>query len=335
VDFNISIIVPVYNVESYLSDCLKSLQNQTYSNFEVIVVDDGSKDNSGIIAKEFCNKDKRFKYIKQENKGLGGARNTGLLNAKGEYIFFLDSDDKLTVNAVELMKNKIKNNNYDIILGRPVWCKNGEYLGTYIDHIFKDEDYLISSIQLKDVVIVTSQLIKKDLFFKNNIFFEEKVTSEDVEISLKLQNCSQKILCTNEIFYLRTEREDEENLSITQRFDCKIVKDRLNSSKRIIEIKVKDLYKENKKSRIIQNINYIRNGLIKENDLKKCQLIIEEMKKFLKNNKNNELFNKYFDAVFLLNFKSLCSLDDKEILQKIKNDNLINKIKRKVKISKL
>ncbi|HBI7120226.1 TPA: glycosyltransferase family 2 protein, partial [Clostridium perfringens] len=231
VDFNISIIVPVYNVESYLSDCLKSLQNQTYSNFEVIVVDDGSKDNSGIIAKEFCNKDKRFKYIKQENKGLGGARNTGLLNAKGEYIFFLDSDDKLTVNAVELMKNKIKNNNYDIILGRPVWCKNGEYLGTYIDHIFKDEDYLISSIQLKDVVIVTSQLIKKDLFFKNNIFFEEKVTSEDVEISLKLQNCSQKILCTNEIFYLRTEREDEENLSITQRFDCKIVKDRLNSSK--------------------------------------------------------------------------------------------------------
>ena len=77
-DFNISIIVPVYNVESYLSDCLKSLQNQTYSNFEVIVVDDGSKDNSGIIAKEFCNKDKRLKYIKQENKGLGGARNTGL-----------------------------------------------------------------------------------------------------------------------------------------------------------------------------------------------------------------------------------------------------------------
>ena len=69
--------------------------------------------------------------------------------------------------------------------------------------------------------------------------------------------------------------------------------------------------------------------------MKKCQLIIEEMKKFLKNNKNNELFNKYFDAVFLLNFKSLCSLDDKEILQKIKNDNLINKIKRKVKISKL
>ena len=90
----VSIIVPIYNVEQYLRKCLNSIIAQEYQNWECLLIDDYSPDNSVLICKEFCKKDPRFRYIKKEhNEGLGFARNTGLDNAKGDYISFVDSDD--------------------------------------------------------------------------------------------------------------------------------------------------------------------------------------------------------------------------------------------------
>ena len=89
----ISIIIPIYNVEKYLNDCLESVQQQTYSDFEVLMVDDGSKDGSAGICREYEEKDDRFHYYHQENAGVSAARNLGLEYAKGEYICFVDADD--------------------------------------------------------------------------------------------------------------------------------------------------------------------------------------------------------------------------------------------------
>ena len=97
----ISVIIPVYNVENYLEECLKSVQNQTYTNIEVLLVNDGSTDNSKQICERYCQEDSRFLLINQENQGLSAARNKGVEISTGEYIVFVDSDDSIKTNYLE------------------------------------------------------------------------------------------------------------------------------------------------------------------------------------------------------------------------------------------
>ena len=92
----ISVIVPVYNVEKYIRRCIESILIQEYRNFELILVDDGSTDSSGDICEEYAKDNNRITVIHQENKGLSGARNTGISNAKGEWVVFIDSDDYIS-----------------------------------------------------------------------------------------------------------------------------------------------------------------------------------------------------------------------------------------------
>lgn len=99
----ISIIIPVYNVEKYLRVCLDSVINQTYSDYEVILVDDGSTDSSPAICDEYCKNDSRFQVIHQENMGLASARNTGIRAAKGQYLYFIDSDDCIHPDLLKIM----------------------------------------------------------------------------------------------------------------------------------------------------------------------------------------------------------------------------------------
>ena len=97
----ISIIVPVYNVETYLEECLDSIQNQTYTDFEVLLVNDGSTDGSKAICEHYCQIDKRFRLMNQTNQGLSAARNKGVEISTGEYIVFVDSDDVIKINYLE------------------------------------------------------------------------------------------------------------------------------------------------------------------------------------------------------------------------------------------
>ena len=110
----ISVVMPVYNVEKYIADCLFSLINQTLEEIEFILVDDGSLDNSLEIINLFAKYDSRIKIIKQENAGPSKARNTGLKEAKGQYISFIDSDDWVDEDFLEKLYNSAKNNNADI-----------------------------------------------------------------------------------------------------------------------------------------------------------------------------------------------------------------------------
>lgn len=110
----ISIIVPVYNGEKYLERCLKSIQNQTYENFEVIIINDGSTDNSEAICQDFVDNDYRYKLINQENSGAGTARNVGISFATGNYIGFVDCDDFIHEKMFEILSNSLIENDCDI-----------------------------------------------------------------------------------------------------------------------------------------------------------------------------------------------------------------------------
>jgi raffinose-raffinose alpha-galactotransferase len=112
----ISVIVPVYNVEKYVGRCLTSIINQSYTNLEIIVVNDGSTDNSLAVCEEYAAKDNRIKLISQENKGLSGARNTGLKHYTGEYVSFVDSDDWIHRNMIEYLYNVLIRHNSEMSL---------------------------------------------------------------------------------------------------------------------------------------------------------------------------------------------------------------------------
>lgn len=111
----VSIIVPVFNVEKYVSGCIESLVNQTFANTEIILVNDGSKDGSKAICEKFSEKDERVKVIHKENGGLSSARNAGLVVAKGKYVLFVDGDDYLAQNAVEILVNSAEKISADVI----------------------------------------------------------------------------------------------------------------------------------------------------------------------------------------------------------------------------
>ncbi|KAA9234409.1 MULTISPECIES: glycosyltransferase [Aerococcus] len=124
----ISIIIPIYNVEKYLIECLESVRNQTFTDFEVIMVNDGSSDASPVIADNYCQRDKRFKLFHQENQGQSAARNFGLSQAKGEYIFFLDSDDKIVENTLEILHRICQDKQSDIVIAACKYFNNdGDY----------------------------------------------------------------------------------------------------------------------------------------------------------------------------------------------------------------
>lgn len=114
----ISVIIPVYNVEKYLAQCVTSVINQTYRNTEIILIDDGSEDNSGQICDTFAVKDSRIKVIHQENGGLSDARNAGMKVAVGDWILFLDSDDFMTTDCLEILIRAAQKKNADIVIGR-------------------------------------------------------------------------------------------------------------------------------------------------------------------------------------------------------------------------
>lgn len=113
----VSIIIPVYNVKNYLNECVESVINQTYKNLEIILVNDGSNDGSELLVNELAEIDSRIKVVHQENAGLSAARNTGMRVMNGDYFFFLDSDDVIHPETIQIMLNSAKKNNAEVVVG--------------------------------------------------------------------------------------------------------------------------------------------------------------------------------------------------------------------------
>lgn len=181
----ISIIIPVYNAELYLRRCLDSVLDQTYTNWEAICVDDGSKDQSGVILSEYAEKDARIKVIAQQNGGAAKARNTGLREAKGEYIFFLDSDDELVLNCLELMSKQVElHPGVEMVVGsHKINGRDANKVYNYCNACFLDNNKWIRFNAFKDDncfnIVPWNRLINLEFLKRESIWFKEGIIHED------------------------------------------------------------------------------------------------------------------------------------------------------------
>lgn len=172
----ISIIIPVYNVEKYIRKCLDSVLDQTYTNWECILVDDGSPDNTGKICDEYADKDKRFKVIHKENEGVSIARNVGLDRVYGEWITFVDSDDYLLGNALEILYGNIVRTGADCLLAGSKVQNNDSIRDYVIPSPCNDKDVLKGILQNA----LWSYIFRASIIQENNIrFIPNLAYSED------------------------------------------------------------------------------------------------------------------------------------------------------------
>ena len=237
----VSIIVPIYNVEGYIEKCLETLINQTLEDIEIILVNDGSTDNSELIAKRFFEKyPEKIVYLEKENGGLSDARNYGIPYAKGEYIAFLDSDDYVEKNMYEEMYELAKRENSDMVQCNFYWeypDKNKRKIADLKEYSGKKE------MLVKTRVEAWNKLIRREILIRNSeIRFPKGLRYEDVEFTYKLVPYVEKVSILNKPFIHYIQRGN--SISNTQNERTKEIFDVLDN---VIEFyKGKNLYEEYK-----------------------------------------------------------------------------------------
>lgn len=213
----ISVIIPVYNVERYIGRCIESVINQTYSNIEIILVDDGSPDHCPELCDEFAQKDSRIKVIHKKNGGQSSARNAGIECAQGEYIFFLDSDDYLKENALEVLYNSLISSNTAkvaicgisfvkgfesqeidqcTISDLEIWSES-----QYWTHYFSEDTYLYC-------IALWNKLYAREIF--DELRFPEGRISEDEATAHLIMGKATQCVCLSECLYNYCQRNDSE-----------------------------------------------------------------------------------------------------------------------------
>lgn len=220
-DYLISIIVPVYNVEQYLDRCIRSIVNQTYHNLEIILIDDGSSDGCPQICDAWADRDERVKVIHKQNAGPGPARNSGMKIATGEYWMYVDSDDYIAPNAVQVLLDRVLQDNSEMAIGRIVnidedgvidnsacsWMKNTVMTKEDVFERASEEYYI--------PVNACEKLYKKELF--NNVLFPELRCGEDFWVFAEIIDKCNKISIVEEDIYFYFQRNDSAMHKMTEK----------------------------------------------------------------------------------------------------------------------
>lgn len=244
----LSIIIPIYKVEKYIIECLKSVEGQINDFVEVICVNDGTPDNSALIAEEYINgillfKDK-FKIVHQENKGLSSARNTGLMHASGRYVAFLDSDDKIHSNYIDVILDCIKSKSPDIIEFNMV-RSNGDLLKTRVNKgnekescfravswfacarvfnkNFLKEHKFLEGIFYEDMGFVPVLYVKtSNIIYIDQALYWYRINEQGITLNLSLENNNKTIesLSFLVVYYLELKNENSNNLYTVLAFQC-------------------------------------------------------------------------------------------------------------------
>lgn len=212
----ISIVIPVYNVEEYLVRCLESVIKQTYTNLEIIVVDDGSTDNSGRICDEYKEKDERIKVIHKLNGGLSDARNFGINVTRGEYIAFIDSDDWVSLDYINCLYSIIEKDDYDIAICDFIRRKGKDKVNKRSREkleIYCNKEAIRELLYQRISSSAWAKLFKRDLW--KDIQFEVGKLYEDVIPIYLIFQQSKKIIKTNQCSYYYFYREGS---IVTQKF---------------------------------------------------------------------------------------------------------------------
>lgn len=228
----ISIIIPLYNKEKYIINTLNSIKNQTYKNYEIIIIDDGSTDNSIKIINNYSkiNPNINFKIIRQSNNGVSSARNKGIKNAIGEYIFFIDGDDIIDKNCLKKLVENIQKNNVDMVVCGYKILRDGEIIEKSDDveiNKYISKHFLMKLIKRDICIYMGNALYKRTIIEKNNIKFNSKYKYAEDKIFIYnyILNCANIYLEKNRYFtYLYNESSvtmkcDEEMLTSAQIFD--------------------------------------------------------------------------------------------------------------------
>lgn len=296
----ISIIIPVYNVESYLERCINSILNQTYKEFEAIFINDGSTDNSLSILKKYQEKDKRIIIIDKANTGTGDTRNTGLDRAKGEFISFLDSDDWYDKEYLEELYKNLKENDSDIAMcNLKVVYDNKEKNHNTNVYSFKKINLDRESEKILGILampVLWNKLYKREVILKYGIKFPNCSFSEDVEFLYKL------------FLHVKIVSKVEKNLyNYYQRLDSATKKIKLDTIKQVAEV-------------LINIENYIDKNFLEKKkyfDLYKIQFLYSVNLIFLSRiSEDFELKRKlnYQNKELLKNVRRLKIIKNKKIL---------------------
>jgi glycosyltransferase involved in cell wall biosynthesis len=293
----ISVIVPVYKVETELGKCVKSVINQTYKNLEIILVDDGSPDNCPEICDNFSKEDSRIKVLHKENGGLSDARNAGLDIANGDYISFVDSDDWIEPDFIEVLLTNIETNDADISICNYRMVNEQGQIRHYIPEnssveLF-DHDQGIRELfaNIKFTAMMPTKLYKKHLF--DDIRFPKDHIYEDVAVSGPLfDKCNKTILCNRELYnyFQRT------NSIVNSKFNHKQL-DILLYAKQRIEYAISNDNKfiiEAESFYLKCLLNTLLNAF-EDKSNSETRTIIGDLKKDLKKHKKYILNNKYIE----------------------------------------
>lgn len=264
----ISIIIPIFNVENYLLDCINSILDQSYDNYEMICIDDGSTDNSGKIIDEIERKDERIKVIHKENGGQSSARNVGLRAALGKHIMFLDSDDMLVDGALGILDEAIGKYDVDIIgyetapliydEGMTVDPQKNKYYsvdGNYMG-IKSGKEYFTEMIEGKDFVESAGLfMFKKTWLDKNDMWFAEGRIYEDADFIFRSHMLCKKMIHIPEKLYIYRVRKGS---TMTQAFSLKQAECRLW----VTEVLLKEVFSKEHTQREINAIVEFALGII-------------------------------------------------------------------------
>lgn len=209
-------IIPIYNTADYLERCLHSVTEQSFKDVEILLINDGSTDHSGAICEQYASQDSRITVIHQENRGLSGARNTGIRHAKGEYLLFLDSDDYVEKDTAQQFVPYTKTG-ADILIGRGITeganalAFGSKVKGLYTPYEFIKNVYPEGRVPMAAVIYI----LKRDFVIENNLTFKEGIFHEDEEFTPRALLQAKGIYKTDIPFYHYVRRDD----SITRKKD--------------------------------------------------------------------------------------------------------------------
>ena len=229
----VSIIVPCYNQSQYLDECLQSVLDQTHSNWECIIVNDASTDDTDGVAKKWCDIDNRFRYIKQTNGGVSNARNNGISQSKGEYILPLDADDYVGLNYLEVCVNEMNaHNNVKLVYGKAI--KFGEESGEWIL-----SDYSFQNLLQRNMIFCTALFRRLD--YDKTLGYDEEMrySAEDWDFWICLLKNGGEVIKSNSCtFYYRIKNESRNSNLVKDSF-------KINKSYNHIFTKHHESYKVN------------------------------------------------------------------------------------------
>ncbi len=215
----ISVIVPVYKVQDYLEECVDSIKKQTYKNLEIILVDDGSPDNSGKMCDELAKEDERIKVIHKENGGLSDARNAGMDIATGKYITFVDSDDFIPENAIEKMYNPLESNGADFVTANYIYCsEDGTLWEKPVFDLEKYKDFKLSIKDYQDSFYILNSSVWNKMFRKSfldeiGVKFAKGLPAEDAIFSMNCFVRSKNVYYVQDVVYYYRQRGNNGSIS--------------------------------------------------------------------------------------------------------------------------